>query len=33
MGLSVSAANRTDGPGACFTIHFGAESTRELPET
>jgi len=32
MGLAVLAANRTDRPGACFTIRFGPQSIRELSE-
>ncbi|WP_374410947.1 DUF4118 domain-containing protein [Novosphingobium colocasiae] len=31
MGLQVSAANRTDRPGAAFTIRFAANQLRELP--
>jgi two-component system sensor histidine kinase KdpD len=32
MGLAVSAANRPDAPGAIFTIRFGPENMKEVPE-
>lgn len=32
MGLKVSAANRRDGPGACFTICFAADRLKELSQ-
>lgn len=32
MGLTVTATNRQDGPGACFTIVFAADQLKELPE-
>ncbi len=32
MGLRVSAANRNDGPGACFAIQFGHDHVKEWPE-
>ncbi|HET9628693.1 MAG TPA: DUF4118 domain-containing protein [Novosphingobium sp.] len=31
MGLSVSAENREDGPGAVFAIRFGPEKMKEVP--
>ncbi|MEO6717693.1 MAG: sensor histidine kinase KdpD [Novosphingobium sp.] len=30
MGLKVTATNRLDGPGACFTIFFSADRLKEL---
>ncbi|WP_395392801.1 sensor histidine kinase KdpD [Novosphingobium sp. BL-8A] len=33
MGLTVTAANRDDGPGARFTIRFDGAHLREWPET
>ncbi|HKT84794.1 MAG TPA: DUF4118 domain-containing protein [Novosphingobium sp.] len=32
MGLTVTAARRSDGPGAVFTIHFEQSHIREWPE-
>lgn len=32
MGLEVTAASRSDGPGARFTIHFAPDHVREWPE-
>lgn len=32
MGLAVTGANRGDGPGACFTLHFDKAHVREWPE-
>ena len=32
MGLAVSAANRADGPGACFTIRFCPSNMREISD-
>lgn len=32
MGLTVSAANRDDAPGARFTLHFDQEHLKEWPE-
>ncbi|MEL0210059.1 MAG: ATP-binding protein, partial [Novosphingobium sp.] len=32
MGLVVRAANRADGEGACFTITFRPDQTREYVE-
>lgn len=32
MGLQVTAANRADGHGACFTIHFDLAHLRDWPE-
>lgn len=32
MGLHVTATNRTDGPGACFAIHFDAAHLKDWPE-
>ena len=32
MGLTISASNRPDGLGACFTIGFAPDHLRELSE-
>lgn len=32
MNLAVSAANRSDGPGAIFSLHFPAATLKDLPQ-